>query len=171
MKRNWLNSFWSKGRKKIEEDRSRCLGDLKKNQRMGSHRCFLSLALRFRNSKFPVKLNWATIEFPIIFNLGFSDLEKIACILRRLYIFSLCSFTFVCFFNRTVFIFSCSTYAEFAMCIFICKNQGWRQDGCSSSKVSLFEPSNESLEDVKTTLDLQIGNVSIGTVLVISCDK
>lgn len=97
MKRNWLNSFWSKGRKKIEENRSRCLGDLKKNQRMGSHRWFLSLTLRFRNSKFPVKLNWATIEFPIILNLEFSDLEKIACILRRLYIYSLCSFTFVFF--------------------------------------------------------------------------
>lgn len=126
---------------------------------------------RFEIQKFKIPiLNWTTIEFPIILNLGFSDLEKITCILRRLYIFPLCSFTFVCVFSIASFLFSLARLTPSSRCASLSARTR-DEDGCSSSKVSLFEPSNKSLEDVKTTLDLQIGNVSTGTVLVTPCGK
>lgn len=96
--------IWSKGRKKNEENRSRCLDNLVKDERTGC-RWFLSLILRFKKFKIYITFQVGyNIEFPIALNLGFRISQDY--ILRILLIFSLCCFTFErFFFSIVIFLF------------------------------------------------------------------
>jgi len=109
-------------RKKIEENRSRCLGDLLRKDQRGF---IVDFWVSFWNSEiqdFILQSSWIMIEFPIVLNLGSSNLNEDYLYFTKIVHFLL---IFVCFLNRNFSLdFGRVSFRD--VYVSICKNQGWR---------------------------------------------